>query len=283
MKRVLLLLTFLLVQGLNAQETDVVRLAENAIRSGLFKPGGGTHRLQVGIGYPNKIVAGIKSIDLLDNISGVDLGLLTGVGNFLNLDLGLEGNNRLEGEGSASPHYNLSFDFAINEKLSIGPYVGYAQASTPILVLDVPAIDLFLFQTEAIQGKYQYDFKLYSYGLRAVLNEWTANEKLQLYLLGYVGYTKYVVDEKVISGDASGAGFIDQLFSDNSFTSSTPNLSLAGQIGGRYNFSPNLGLFLEAGYGLNIFNAGLIVNFHKKKVMAAEDIDSGDLKPRTSN
>lgn len=283
MKRALLLLTFLLVQSLNAQETDVVRLAETALRSGILKPGGGTHRLQMGIGYPNKIVAGIKSIDLLDNITGIDLGLLTGVGDLLNLDLSQEGNNRLEGEGSASPHYNLSFDFAINEKLSIGPYFGYAQASTPVLVLDVPAIDLFLFQTQAIQGKYQYDFKLYSYGVRAVLNEWTANEKLQFYLLGYVGYTKYAVKENVLEGDANGAGFIDQLFSDNTFSSSTPNLSLAGQFGGRYNFSENMGLFLEAGYGLNIFNAGLIINFHKKKVIAADDIDAGDLKSRTSN
>jgi len=291
MKRVLLLLPFLLVQSLFAQSTDVIRLAETAIRSGLLKPGGGTHRLQVGVGYPNKIVAGIKSIDLLDNIAGIDLG---GVGEVF----GLEGNNRIEGEGSASPQYNLSFDFAINEKLSIGPYLGYAQATSPILVLDVPEIPGITLPIigevfsglDAIKGEYRYDFQLYSYGLRAVLNEWAANEKLQLYVMGYVGFTKYVVTETVIAGDRRGletAGLIDQLFSDNSFNSTTPNISVAGQIGGRFNFSEKVGIFLEAGYGLNIFNGGLVFNFHKKKVQAKEDamdaIDAGDLKKGTSN
>ncbi len=296
MKRVLLLLTFLpflLVQCLQAQSTDVIRLAETAIESGLLKGGGGTHRLHVGVGFPNKIVTGLRSVNLLDNIAGIDLGSL-GIGDLL----GLDGNNRLEGEGSSTPQFNISFDFAINEKLSIGPYFGYAQAKTPILVLDTPEIPgvtvlgIEIFRgLDAIQGSYQYDFKVISYGLRAVVNPFEMkNEKLQIYVVGYAGLTRYIVEERVISGDARGletAGIIDQLFADDSFNSTTPNLSLAGQVGGRYNFSPKMGIFLEAGVGLNIFSAGLIFNFHKQKhvqkVQAAEDIDVGDLKGGTSN
>lgn len=292
MKRVLSLLTFLLIfcqSDLNTQNTDVVRLAESAIQSGFFKPGGGVHRLQIGVGHPNKIVTGLKSINLLDNVAGINLD---GIAGNIGQALGLGGTNSLRGEGKATPQINMSFDLAINEQLSIGPYFGYAQATTPILILDIPEVtfDIPLLGTttlvDPIKGEYQYKFRLYSYGLRAVVNQKNANEKLQLYVVGYAGITKYVVEEKVIAGDPDGLetdGLVGQLFADDSFNSTTPNLSLAGQIGGRYNFSPKVGIYLEAGYGLNIFNAGLIFNFHKKKVQAREGIDAGDLKTGTSN
>lgn len=223
------------------------------------------HAVQVGIGYPNTVVNSIAAFNALPDI-------LT--------------ETFIEGKGQASPQLSLNIDFRIDDKYSIGPYVGYAWASTPTFNWNTPAIPaipiLLPNGLEARDGKYSYDITVLSAGGRFTLHQWV-RDNLELYFIGFLGFNQVKVVEK---GEQPGQNYsvLGGLVESELVNVPVPTVSYAGLVGGKFMFHKNLGIFLEAGYGMNVLNFGLAYRFNRRNASSSnrntksDDVDSSDLK-----
>jgi hypothetical protein len=116
---------------------------------------------------------------------------------------------------------SLSAEYSLNDKFALGAYVGYASGSSSNLLLNSK------WTSFSFGGK----GTLHATGL---LNQAFGSsmdaEKIDLFASAYLGIRTFSYSQDFIG--ASGTTF-------------TPGLT----IGGRYFFTPNIGAFLELGYG----------------------------------
>jgi len=131
------------------------------------------------------------------------------------------------GTGDVGLPLSVSIDYGINDKISLGGYLGYAGSSD-----NVPFLGKISYTYLIVGARGAYHFEL--------------TEKLDTYAGLLLGYNIASVSlENSITGapepDAAG-GFTYNLFA-----------------GGRYHFTDKIGVFGEIGYGISVLNLGLTV------------------------
>ncbi len=198
----------------------------------------GNHYLQVGVGYPNLVAGSIATFNQIPS--------------FITQTV-------ISGKGKAGPQFNIAYDFGLTSQLSVGPYFGYASATTPSFNWNTPEIPPIPFLLpdglEARVGNYTYRISVMSYGGKALYHI-NLLENVELYAMAIIGINQVRVKERGIKPNAYFKELIDVPI---------PQVSYSGHFGGRYFFSDNIGIYLEIGYGSNVVNGGLSFRLQKRE------------------
>lgn len=212
----------------------------------------GDHVLQIGLGYPNTASNSIAAIEILPD------DLL---------------NSIIVKDGKAGPQFNIAYDYGLTDEISVGPYFGYASASSPIFGWDDSGINIPFVGTVDLggaSGEYGYRVKIYSLGLKGVYHiKQLSSDKLDVYAMGFLGTNFLKIDN---IGDFPEDNAVQQVIGLLGIGSSNllpvPEVSdfgYSGNIGARYFIKNNLGVYLEVGYGSNVVNGGLTWKFAESK------------------
>lgn len=215
----------------------------------VYQPG--EHFLQIGIGWPNSVSGSIAVFNTIPE-------------DYLNAVLGLAGVDEpfTEGNGSSFPQLQISYDYGLEKEVSFGPYFGWSTATTPVFnIPELPSIPILLPDGQ-MAGRYSYKIDIYSFGIRALYHQmqWEF-EKIDMYAIGIFGINYYKIQSKGVGAEA----FEEQL------DLPTPSWSGSAGIGGRIHFSDKLGMYFEAGYGVNYLNLGLVYRLNKRKQVPEQD------------
>ncbi len=190
----------------------------------------GNHYLQVGVGYPNLVAGSIATFNKIPSFFTQTF---------------------ISGKGRATPQFNIAYDYGLTSQISVGPYFGYAVATTPSFYWDTPEVPAIPFilpnGLEARKGNYSYRISVTSFGGKALYHT-NLLDNIELYALVIVGINQVRVKEKGESPDAFFEELVDV---------PVPQMSYSGHVGARYHFGAHLGAYIEAGYGSNVINAGL--------------------------
>ncbi len=228
----------------------LAQVAEDELQNNAYRQG--DHVLQIGIGYPNAAAQTVSALKVLPD----DL-----LSSFIVKD------------GKAGPQFNIAYDFGLTKQISVGPYFGYASASSPTFGWDDSGVNIPFVGTIDLgggSGQYGYKVKIYSFGLKAVYHiPQLSSEKLDVYAMGFLGTNLVKMEEQgdfpednalqqIIGFIGIGAGNLIPVPEVSDF-------SYSGNVGARYFIKHNLGIYLEVGYGSNILNGGLSWKFSEKK------------------
>lgn len=213
----------------------------------------GDHHFQLGLGYPNLAGIAVTSLNALSQYTNT------------------------EEPGKSIPQITFSYDYAIDQKLSLGAYIGFSQATTPkfsagnVLKNDyddyLRGIDVQGFLNQYFNGAsdignfditedIQYRLRSFSFGGRG-LTHFHRSEKVDLYGRGSIGFSINKVKNIAAGGDGSTL--------DVSATIPVPKISLGGHFGLRYFFNENWGAYGEVGYSTtDILQVGASYRILKK-------------------
>lgn len=223
-----------------------------------------TSVLQLGVGYPSTVSIAFDASEAGSSIlSTIDLLNTLGISS-------LSGYVEQVGETKRSPQYTAAYQLAINNNLSLGPYIGYATAQTPFVKWSLPAVAAVnpiplllpngIPQSAATDGSTRYNIKMLSYGGKAM---WHTNlvEKLDIYGIAGLGVNRL---RTITEGDEPPALIAQGLTLDIS----VPEFSYFGNVGFQYFIKNTVGLYVELGYGIgaNIVNAGVTSRLSMKKL-----------------
>jgi hypothetical protein len=196
----------------------------------------GNHHLQLGIGYPN--------------LASVAINGLAAVGQYTSTSP--------SNQGKSFPRINVNYDYALDQNLSLGAYIGFSSATTPAYNWDIPEIDFRpVYYYEGGSGVYQYKVNSFLFGFRG-LRHFELSEIIDFYARGSVGFSinkiKTIGDEAPT--DVSGISYP---------TIPVPNISIGGHFGMRYLFTENIGAYGEVGYSTSdVIQLGVSYRILKK-------------------
>jgi len=183
-----------------------------------------SHTFNVGIGFPNKLDALFKGLDLVGITEG----------------------------GKATPQLTFKYEYGLTEEMGIGLHVGYYQLQSPQLSFETSELvgllcDIFPEGCDVINNTVSGNLKVTAL---SVAGRWTYHihflEKLDTYSSAVLGYS--FLREKT-----TGEGITDQFSAIN-----IPSFVYFTSVGARYYFNEHLGLYGEFGYGsITYANAGL--------------------------
>ncbi len=149
-----------------------------------------------------------------------------------------------DGANTSLPPLTFKAGYQISRNFSLNGFVGFAEAdSKPGLVSD---------------GKLVYTRN--TQFVTALRGEWKkpVNNKLDIYGGGMFGLSHSRIRQYEV---ATGQEFVRQSGTPTPFdpNASAGKFFYSGFVGGQYFFRKNIGLFLEAGFGVSLLNTGIVV------------------------
>jgi len=133
----------------------------------------------------------------------------------------------LNGE-STLPPVSISYEYGINDKVSIGGYLGYTSSESDLIFYKAT----FSYLVVGARGSYHFEII----------------DNFDTYAGVMLGY-----NNASISYDPDLPAGIPE--------PEAGGITYGGFIGGRYHFTDNIGAFLELGYGVSAVNLGLAFKF----------------------
>jgi hypothetical protein len=243
MKRILVIITSLFCLVSYGQEIQ---------KPAPYNPG--DHHFQLGVGYPNLATIAVTALNQLQDYT------------------------KAAEPGRSIPQITLSYDYALDNKLSFGLFAGVSQATTPrfspsnVLSDDyndyLNGIDVSDFLQRYFGGSstignfdisqdIQYRLTSFSFGGRG-LTHLHRSEIVDIYARGQIGFTINKI--KNIASDTEGATL------DRVNSVPVPKISLGGHFGLRYYFNEKWGAYGEVGYSTtDILQAGVSYRILKKE------------------
>lgn len=163
----------------------------------------------------------------------------------LNIGLGL-GRWGSRYYNSYTPPINMALDFGASDNVSLGAFFAYTRSKSSFKGTD-------LHQGTLYNYSYSYKYSFYIVGIRGAYHfgDLIDEENLDVYVGGMLGYSfmkySYTYDDPYqVRTDAysvnNGRGIVWGFYG-----------------GGRYFFTPKIGMYAEFGYGLSYANFGLTI------------------------
>ena len=126
------------------------------------------------------------------------------------------------------PPVSVSAEMGITDKISVGGYIGYT-ATKDYFWADDNDYANYSFTIIGARGSYHFNLI----------------DKMDTYAGLMLGYA--IASSKIVS---------DNPYLDD-FSAAASGMALSAYVGGRYNFSENLGAFAELGWGISVLNVGV--------------------------
>ena len=219
----------------------------------------GDHHFQLGLGYPNLAGIAVTALNQLQDYT------------------------KAAEPGGSIPQITFSYDYGLDNRLSLGLFAGISQATTPLFSpsnilsddyddylkgINVPDFLQRYFDGSSEIGDFlnqdiQYRLTSFSFGGRGITHL-HRSETVDMYARGQIGFSINKI--KNIASDNEGATL------DRVSSVPVPKISLGGHFGLRYYFNDNWGAYGEVGYSTtDIIQAGISYRILKPKEEKKED------------